>query len=275
MKNDLIAFIGGGNIASSLIGGLISERYPADRIRVADPDQAQRDKLRARFGIETFADNLEAIKDADVVVMAVKPQVLQVVASALKPGISEPPPLFISVAAGIPTAALAEWLGAQTPVIRAMPNTPALVSSGATALFASARVDSNQHDVAETIMRSVGVTTWVDDEALMDVVTALSGSGPAYFFLVMEALENAAVKRGLPADTAHILTLQTALGAAKMALESEEEVASLRHRVTSPGGTTEEAIKSFEKDDIQGMFERAVNAANERAKELARVLGGK
>jgi pyrroline-5-carboxylate reductase len=183
-------------------------------------------------------------------------------------------PLIVSIAAGVRTRNLLQWLGPDTAVVRAMPNTPALVRSGATALFPTARVSDDHRNLAESILRAVGLTLWVDREELMDAVTALSGSGPAYFFLVMEALQTAAVSAGLPRETADLLTLQTAFGAAKMALESEDDVALLRQRVTSPGGTTERALQVLEQGGLRSLFANAIEAARQRSEELAELLGG-
>ena len=196
-----IGFIGGGNMARSLIGGLVSAGYPAEALSVADPNESIRTALAADFGINATADNQQIMDQGDVVVLAVKPQVMQTVTSALRIEQNKEP-LFLSVAAGIRTASLANWLGVETAIVRAMPNTPALVQSGATGLFANAHVSPKQRDLAESIMRAAGLVQWVEDEALMEVVTALSGSGPAYLYLMMEAMEKAAHKLGLPAETA-------------------------------------------------------------------------
>ncbi|NJM13133.1 MAG: pyrroline-5-carboxylate reductase, partial [Synechococcaceae cyanobacterium SM1_2_3] len=229
MKEIPIAFIGGGNMARSLIGGLITGGHHADCIRVADPDAGQREFLRSHFGVQTGADNLELAAKSKVIVLAVKPQILQTVAQQLAPLIQSSPPLLISIAAGVREPDVRRWLGGgPLAVVRAMPNTPALVGSAASALFANEFVSEHQRQQAESLLRAVGVTVWVKDEALLDAVTALSGSGPAYFFLLMEALEQVGIRLGLNADTARLLTLQTAFGAAKMALESAESPATLR-----------------------------------------------
>ena len=269
--NHKIGFIGGGNMARSLIGGLISAGYPPAAISVADPNDSIRTALATDFGINATVDNQVILEQSDVVVLAVKPQVMQTVTTDLQMG--QTPPLILSVAAGIRTASLANWLGGETAIVRAMPNTPALVQSGATGLFANPHVDPEQRDLAESIMRAAGVVQWVDEEALMDAVTALSGSGPAYLFLVMEAMENAAQKLGLPAETARLLTVQTAFGAAKLALEIEEDPAVLRENVTSPGGTTERAINVLREEGLEEMFYKALQAARDRAHELADELG--
>lgn len=267
-----IGFIGGGNMARSLIGGLVRAGYPANSLSVADPNESIRTALTADFSIHASNDNQRIADQCDVVVLAVKPQVLKGVASAIRIG-QRQSQLFLTVAAGIRTASLANWLGADTPIVRAMPNTPALVQSGATGLFANSHVSSDQRDLAESIMRAAGLVQWVEDEAQMDAVTALSGSGPAYLFLVMEAMEKAGQALGLPADTARLLTVQTAFGAAKLALEIEEDPAVLRENVTSPGGTTERAIQVLRDEGLEDLFGKALRAARDRAQELADELG--
>ena len=206
-------------------------------------------------------------------VLAVKPQVLQDVAGDLSAALAQQRPLVISIAAGIREATLRSWLGENTAIVRAMPNTPALVQSGATALYANTRVTEQQRSLAESILRAVGLVIWVEDEDLMDAVTALSGSGPAYFFLFMEAMQAAGMELGLPADTARLLTLQTAFGAARMALESPEDAGTLRRHVTSPGGTTEAAINILQQGELQELVRRALQGAAERSKELAGEFG--
>lgn len=274
MKNVDIAFIGGGNMARSLIGGLIADGVKPARIWVADPNPASLSDHQNHFGVRTTTDNSQAARQAQVIVLAVKPQVAKAAAQSLAGVLRERPALVISVAAGIRITHLRDWLGEETAIVRCMPNTPALVGSGATALFANPHVTREQKDLAESILRAVGMTLWVDDEDLMDAVTALSGSGPAYFFLVMEAMEQAGVALGLPRQTARLLTLQTAFGAAKMALESTEDVAALRRRVTSPGGTTEQAIRVLEEHGLAAGFEQALRAARQRSIELASLFGG-
>ncbi len=274
MKNIPIAFIGGGNMARSLIGGLVAGGQDPGFIWVAEPDAGQRDLLRSRFGVHTSADNPEIVARGEVIVLAVKPQILQGVARQLAPAIQARQPLVISIAAGVREPDLRRWLGGGSPaLVRTMPNTPALVGSAASALFANEFVSEERRQLAESLLRAVGVTVWVDDETLLDAVTALSGSGPAYFFLVMEALERAALELGLDADTARLLTLQTAFGAAKMALESVESPATLRVRVTSPGGTTERALAILREGGVETLLARALAAARQRARELGDLLG--
>lgn len=273
MKNVDIAFIGGGNMARSLIGGLIADGVAPARLRVADPNEATLQAHRSHFGIATTGDNRRAAEQAEVVVLAVKPPACQEAAQSLAGALHGRPVLVISVAAGIRERDLRSWLGDETAIVRSMPNTPALVGSGATALYANPNVSAQQKDLAESILRAVGMTLWVDDEALMDAVTALSGSGPAYFFLVMEAMEQASIALGLPPATARLLTLQTAFGAAKMALESTEELEALRRRVTSPGGTTEQAIQVLQARGLPAAFDEALRAAHRRSIELAGLFG--
>ena len=273
MKNFNIAFIGGGNMARSLIAGLIADGYQAQRISVCEPDEAKRQRLSASHGVRTSDEYGEALEGAEVVVIAVKPPVVREVAAAIAPLIAGRDLLVMSIAAGIRSGSLERWLGGGIAVVRAMPNTPAMLRSGATALTANARVSADQRDRAESIMRAVGLTVWLDDEAQMDAVTALSGSGPAYFFLVMETLERGGRELGLPAETARLLTLQTAFGAAKMALESTEDSARLRAQVTSPGGTTERAVAVLQEGGIETLFLEALKAAHDRSLELAEMLG--
>ncbi|MEO5702990.1 MAG: pyrroline-5-carboxylate reductase [Gammaproteobacteria bacterium] len=273
MKNTDIAFIGGGNMATCLIGGLIADGCAAHNIWVSDPDAARLAELAARFSVNTTHSNHQAVSDAQAIVLAVKPQALRAVAQDLAKTVQQRTPLVISIAAGIRESNINAWLGGNAAVVRAMPNTPALVQSGATALYANALVSPAQRNLAESILRAVGMVLWLNDETQMDSVTALSGSGPAYFFLVMEAMENAAVKLGLAHADARLLTLQTAFGAAKMALESPETCTTLRARVTSPGGTTECAVKVLQEGGIQDLFDDALRAAHARSVKLATLWG--
>lgn len=273
MASKNIAFIGGGNMARSLIGGLISDGYPAERIFVSEPVGEQLAALAAEFGIRAAASNQAAVEQAEAVVLAVKPQTIRPVVEQLGELVRTRKVLVISIAAGVRIADLDRWLGGNAAIVRAMPNTPALVRSGATALYANPRVDSGQRTLAESLLRAAGLTCWLDNEAAMDAVTAISGSGPAYFFLLMEALEQAGQQLGLPADTARLLVLQTALGAAKMALESSAGPAELRRQVTSPGGTTEAGIGVLEAADFRTLIQQAATAAATRSDELGRMLG--
>ena len=272
MNNPSIAFIGAGNMATALISGLIADGTEPHKIIASDPDGEKCNALSARTGIRTTIDNEQAVSAADVMVLAVKPQVLQRVAESLKGAVQQYRPLVLSIAAGVRSQTLDAWLGGSTALVRCMPNTPAMLQCGATGLFANDRVSTAQLEQAETILRAVGLTTWIADEKLMDAVTALSGSGPAYFFLVMEAMQAAGEQLGLDTDSARLLTLQTALGAARMAIESSDSPATLRERVTSPGGTTEQALLSFEKDQLREIFARALQAAHDRSVELSQLL---
>lgn len=273
MKDCKIAFLGGGNMALSLIGGLIADGFDPQHIHVADPDPQRLTTISQSYPVRTFNDNLDAIHSCHVIIAAVKPQQLQSLIKQLSPH-WQAGTLLLSIAAGIRLNDIARWLDqSNAPLVRAMPNTPALVQAGATALYANAHVTPEQHELAESILRSVGLTLWVKDESQIDAVTALSGSGPAYFFFVMEAMEAAAVKLGLEAETAKLLCLQTAFGAAKMALESDETTTTLRERVTSPAGTTERAIHELEDGGLRGLFENALIAAALRSRELAAQLG--
>lgn len=274
-EQPLVGFIGAGNMARSLAGGLLRSDWTRSQLILSDPDIGQRQGAEQALGISVYADNLDVVRRADILVLAVKPQLLGAVAIELAATVQQRRPLVISIAAGVRLADIERWLGGNLPIVRAMPNTPALIGSGASGLYANARVSDAQRDRAESILRAVGVTVWVDDEHLIDVVTALSGSGPAYFFLVMEALEQAATAAGLDPNQARLLTLETAFGAAKMALEGGQEPAHLRQQVTSPGGTTERAVLALEQSGIRDMFQQAVSAAVRRSRELGDLFGKK
>lgn len=259
-------------MASSLIGGLIADSFDPNSISVVEINGEKRERLSNSFGIETYESLESAIDNHDVVVFCVKPQQFKEVAVATGKLLSTNV-LVISIAAGIRTADICKWLAGNYAVVRAMSNTPALVQSGASALYANKSVSEQQLNDAESLMRAIGIVEWIEDEALMDVVTALSGSGPAYFFRIMEGLVNGAEKLGLSKDVAHLLTLQTMLGAAKMALESQEDIATLREQVTSPGGTTEQGLAVMNESDIDGLLLKILTAAKERATQLADQLG--
>ncbi|KOR31190.1 pyrroline-5-carboxylate reductase [Achromatium sp. WMS2] len=269
-----MAFIGGGNMATSIISGLITDGHNAQQIFVSDTEHEKLATLAANFGIRSVSNNIEAILAADVVILAVKPQVLQILCTEICEAVQKRSPLIVSIAAGVSLDLLQHWLGQDLAIIRTMPNIPAMLQSGATALYADhSRTTAHQRDVAESVMRAVGVTRWVEQEQLLDAVTAISGSGPAYFFLVMEAMEQIGVDLGLDAETAHLLTIQTALGAARMAMESSDTPAVLRHKVTSRGGTTERALKIFEDGGLQVLFKKALTGARDRSAELSRLFG--
>lgn len=271
MSKTRIAFIGAGNMAASLIGGLRAKGLDAAQIRASDPGAETRAKVQAEHGVEVFAENADAIQGADVVVLAVKPQAMKAVCEAIRPSL-KPNQLVVSIAAGITCASMNNWLGAQ-PIVRCMPNTPALLRQGVSGLFATAEVNAEQRQQAEELLSAVGIALWLSEEQQLDAVTAVSGSGPAYFFLLIEAMTAAGVKLGLPADIAAQLTLQTALGAAHMAVASDVDAAELRRRVTSPAGTTEAAIKSFQAGGFEALVEKALGAAAHRSAEMAEQLG--
>lgn len=270
MNNQKIAFIGGGNMASSLISGLIASGHNPQHIWVSDINPATLQTLADTLNVNTANDNDTVINEADVVVLAVKPQILRSVAQNAATVIQQKNPLVVSIAAGISQSSLSRWLGVKTAIVRCMPNTPALVLTGATALHANTHVSSLQRDLAESIMRAVGIALWVEQESDLDAVTAVSGSGPAYFFLLMEAMEKTALELGLNADIARLLVQQTALGAAKIALESPEAPEQLRLRVTSPGGTTQRAIETFEQGGFTELVAKALHAAKDRSIEMSR-----
>ena len=225
------------------------------------------------MGIQGTTDNITAIEQADVVILAIKPQVMEAVLTPIKDALQRKKPLIISVAAGIDLQSISSWTGGDLAIVRCMPNTPALVQQGASGLFANVQVTAGQKDISAQILNAVGMSVWVDKETQLDAVTAVSGSGPAYFFLFMEAMIEAGMKLGLSEETAKELTLKTALGAATMASASEDSPAQLRKKVTSPNGTTEKAINSFIDQDLAGMVETALKAANDRSVELCKELG--
>ena len=267
-----LAFIGGGNMARSLIGGLLKTGAAASAIRVAEPQAQAREALAREFAVATFAENRLAAEDAEVLVLAVKPQIMPALQAELRDTLQRQRPLLISIAAGVRLDQLERWFGAHLPIVRCMPNTPALIGAGATGLCANARVSPPQKAQAQHILDAVGLTRWIDDEALMDTVTALSGSGPAYFFALVEALEDAAVAQGMPRETARALAAQTCLGAGRMLAEGGEDPGVLRQRVTSPNGTTQAALESFAADGLPQMVRHAVAAATRRGAELAAEL---
>ncbi|NOQ76349.1 MAG: pyrroline-5-carboxylate reductase [Methylococcaceae bacterium] len=275
MNTKKIGFIGGGNMASSLINGLISSGHSPSQIWVSDTNPDTLQTLVASLKVNVTNNNDELVKQVDVVVLAVKPQVMRVVAEGLDKTTESKHALFVSIAAGISQLSLAEWLGKDVAIVRCMPNTPALVLTGATALHANHIVSDEQKDLAENILRAVGISIWVEKESELDAVTAVSGSGPAYFFLLMEAMENAALELGLSESTARLLIQQTALGAAKIALESHDTHGELRRKVTSPGGTTEQAIKTFEDGGFSLLVSKALHAARDRSVEMSKELGEK
>jgi pyrroline-5-carboxylate reductase len=271
-----IGFIGGGNMAASLIGGLLNSGITASEITVAEPDEKRRLALTEQFGINTTADNDDTLS-CEIIVLAVKPQLLKQVCQSLNTTSAETASknrhLFISIAAGIRSSDINRWLKAGRAIVRCMPNTPALLQCGASGLYANEFVSESQKRQAETIMQAVGITIWVDDETLLNAVTAVSGSGPAYFFLMMEAMQQAGESLGLDADISKQLVLQTAFGAARMAIEGDSSASELRQMVTSKGGTTEQAILSFQSAGYNKIVLDALRAANDRSVSLADELG--
>ncbi len=275
MNTKKIGFIGGGNMASSLMKGLIASGHSPSLLWVSDTNADILQSLAESLKVNISADNDALVKQVDVVVLAVKPQVLKTVAEKISDSLVNKNILFVSIAAGISQQSLTNWLGQGVAIVRCMPNTPALVLTGATALHANSVVSDEQKDLAENILRAVGIALWVDKESELDAVTAVSGSGPAYYFLLMEAMENVALELGLNESTARLLIQQTALGAAKIALESNETAKQLRQRVTSPGGTTEQAIKTFEEGGFSSLVSKALHAARDRSIEMSKELGEK
>ncbi len=270
--NNKLAFIGGGNMARSLIGGLLARGLAPNQITVSDPITSQRELLSQQYKVNVTDNNQHAIRNSQVVMLAVKPQELRRVAEDLKPDLQDKP-LIISVAAGIRASDLEQWLG--SPVVRTMPNRPALNGCGMTGMYAPASVNAAQRELALQIMSAVGKAVWVEQESLIDAVTAVSGSGPAYFFLLMELLEAAGIERGLPQATARTLAIETAYGSGFMAREMAESPATLREQVTSKGGTTEAALKVFTARDLKQIVSDAVKAAADRSAEMAELMAKK
>lgn len=262
-----IAMIGAGNMARALIGGLIARGHPAQRLVAADPDPDTRAAVSREHGIETFEANDRAATDADVVVLAVKPQVIDAVGKSIAPALAADC-VVVSVAAGTPIARLRASLGADRALVRVMPNTPALHGAGATGLFAAPGCTEIQRDAARSLFEAVGRVFEIEDESLMDVVTAVSGSGPAYFFALAEALADAGHAAGLDRDIAEGLAAQTAAGAGAMMAAGDTPAAELRRRVTSPGGTTAAALDMLKQEDFAGIVQTAVDAAVQRGREL-------
>jgi len=273
MSNKHLAILGGGNMGRALIGGMLQRGTRPEHISVGESSQAARDGLVADFGIQATSDNATAVASASVVVVAVKPQVAGAVLAPLQPAFQRTRPVVISVAAGIRIAALENWCGSGVPVVRSMPNRPALVGAGVTGLFAPAAVGSAHREVAERVMQAVGEVVWVAAEDDLDVVTALSGSGPAYFFLLAELLMQGAMDLGLEAAAARRLAIATLHGAGQLVHSGDGDLARMRAEVTSKGGTTEAALKQLEGADLRGIVARALEAATRRSRELAAQFG--
>ena len=266
-----IAFIGGGNMASALIGGMLRQGFDAGDVSAVEPSEESRTRLFAQSGIACSAAHGPALGDVDVIVMAVKPQHMREAAQSIAPFMAQQ--LVVSIAAGTRMADLGRWLGGHRKIVRCMPNTPALVGLGITGMFASSAVSANQRSVAERVLRAVGEVVWVGSEALLDPVTAVSGSGPAYVFYFLEALTEAGAKLGLGQDDAKRLALATFTGAAKLAADSSDDLATLRAKVTSKGGTTEAALKLMAERHVKESIMAAVEAASARGTELGAMLG--
>jgi pyrroline-5-carboxylate reductase len=272
MLQETLGFIGGGNMAKSLIGGLLARGLPARQVIVADPVASQRESIALQLGVRVTDDNAAAARAAQILILAVKPQDLRAVSLSLAPIASVNKPIVISIAAGIRARDIQRWLGGLS-VVRAMPNRPALNGCGVTGLFATDDVAAAGRKLAETILGAVGPAIWVRTEELMDAVTAVSGSGPAYFFLLIEMIEAAGIKLGLPAEVSRRLAIETAYGAGQMAHTASETPAVLREQVTSPGGTTEAALKRLEAANVRTIYQAAIEAAAQRSAELAEQFG--
>ncbi len=269
MTEQKTAFIGGGNMARALIGGLIRGGMPAKNICVAEPYAPNREGLIGEFSVIATVDNQHTAQSASTWVLATKPQVLRNVCEDLATIAQAKKPLIISIAAGITSTQLDRWLGGGLAIVRTMPNTPALLGAGVTGLFANDQVTIEQRHSAQALLKPAGETVWIDDEELMDAVTAVSGSGPAYVFLLAEAMQQAAENEGLPAAAARTLTTHTLLGAARMLIESGESAGVLRQRVTSPGGTTQAALEQFAEGGFTALVHEAIRAARRRGAQLS------
>ena len=274
-NSSTISFIGAGNMASAIIGGMLDNGYQAGNIWVSAPDDSHLQALRDRFGVSVTTDNRYCAQQADMVVLAVKPQVMAEVCRDIAPVVQNTRPLMVSIAAGLASDTLDGWLGGGLPLVRVMPNAPSLVAKGAAGLFANAAVTAEQKTMVQSVFESIGSALWVDDEEQLHGVTALSGSGPAYFFLMLEALEAAATEAGIAPKTARELAIQTMAGAAEMAARSEHDPAQLKRNVMSPGGTTERAINTFEDGGMRDLVQKAYNAAFERSQEMSKELADK
>ena len=274
MSDPKITFIGGGNMARAIYRGLIESGFPTENIGVVDPSEAAQSAARASGLIRIAESATDADLSADLIVLAIKPQITGIALSPLAHRVSSTATV-LSIIAGINSASLANLLGLPNDdaVVRSMPNTPALVGEGMTGLFSNSDQRAHGRLLAERVMSAVGQCVWVSNESDLDLVTAISGSGPAYFFLFMESLADAAVELGMSPQTAHQLSVQTALGAAKLAQTSDDALAKLRENVTSPGGTTEQAIKSFEAAELRAIVMSATRAAKKRSIELSQEFG--
>tara|TARA_R110001592_G_scaffold42654_5_gene138519 strand:+ start:13662 stop:14498 length:837 start_codon:yes stop_codon:yes gene_type:complete len=268
-----ICFVGAGNMANAIIGGLVQKGFTASNITASAPSKEHIEQIKERWGVSTSSDNAASVKQAEVVVLSVKPQVLKQVCEELAASLTHRP-LIISIAAGIELKSLSEWLGQDQAIVRCMPNTPAQVLKGASGLISNKNVSEEQRLLSTELFSGIGIVEWLAEESLMHSVTALSGSGPAYIFLMIEAMEAAAVKQGIEAGTARKLAAQTVLGTAQMVLNSDISPAQLKKNVMSPGGTTERAIQVFEQNKLSDIVDKAMQAAADRSEELAAILSG-
>ncbi len=269
MRQATIGFIGGGNMARSMVSGLVGSGFNAKKIWICDKNQEKLDVFQQAYGVFGCKDQVELVENCSVIILAVKPQALPSVVEAIGKQIKRKQPLVLSICAGVDMQQLSQWFGEKTAIVRVMPNTPALLQCGASGMFANEHLAEQQKNLTEHIMRASGVAVWVKEEHQMDVVGALSGSGPAYFFLMMEIMSDVAIKLGLSEKQAKLLTTQTAYGAARMALESPDSVEKLRLKVTSKGGITEAAVSTLEKSGIRDMMEQAMLNNVKRGKELS------
>jgi len=268
----VIGFIGAGNMAYALIKGLLNNGFDANQINISDPNEELLQSRESELEVTTYSDNTSLLSNSDIIFFAVKPQVLSSVCLELK-GVVKSKHLFVSIVAGIRSSDINRWLGGNFALIRTMPNTPALFQSGVTGLFANEVVDNEQKSLVESILSSVGECFWVNEEKLIDAITAISGSGPAYFFLLMESMKQAGMALGLDEETANSLSIQTAYGASLMANKTGKDSRTLRTEVTSPNGTTQSAIESFQDQNFEGIVANATRAAYDRARELSNELG--
>lgn len=268
-----VRFVGAGNMASSLIGGLLNRGFMPAQLSASDPGGRQRQKIWEKYRVDVYSKNTEHFGNPEIVIFAVKPQILNKVTRDLKSLLIQNNPLIISIAAGIQLDDLENWLSDDLAIVRTMPNTPALIGQGATGLYGNRNVTKEHKQMTESIMDSVGISHWVEKESHIDIVTALSGSGPAYYFLFMEYMQKIAEDMGLNSKVANKLTEQTAIGAALLAQRSQHDFKKLRENVTSPNGTTEAAMNSFKKDDLFNSFKHAIEAAHNRSTELSKEFG--
>ncbi len=268
-----ILFVGGGNMTRAIVSGLISDGYSPTRLLIVDRHADKREFFENTYQVKTADQLTAALLDVDMIVLSVKPQGARSVCAELKPLLHSKIPLILSVMAGLTLDTLQSWLGDALPIVRAMPNTPSLIKAGATGLVSNALVSAVQKEQVQALMSVMGIVAWLEQEAQLEAITALSGSGPAYFFYFMEAMQAVAIKLGLPESIAQQFALQTAYGAAKLAMQSDESVATLRSRVTSKGGTTAAALAVFEQQGLPAMVESAMRAAQQRSRALSQEFG--